>query len=293
MKKLFILLFILASCGATGHSQTIVGDVNGDGVVTANDVTMVYDIILGNLAKMTKYEVNGVEFVMCEITGGTFIMGANDDDNQAEDNEKPAHQVTLSNFSICQTEVTQDLWIAVMSNNPSRFNGGIYGYDLNRPVENVSWDDCQEFISKLNQITGKTFRLPTEAEWEFAARGGNKSQGFKYSGNNNIDLVAWFMENSNNRTQPVATKRPNELELYDMSGNVYEWCQDWYDSSYYSISPSDNPIGPETGTRRVWRGGAWNDNSNQCRVTYRNWGPPEDSASGGILGFRLAMSVEK
>ena len=160
-----------------------------------------------------------------------------------------------------------------------------------RPLSIIN--DCQEFISKLNQITGKTFRLPTEAEWEFAARGGNKSQGFKYSGNNNIDLVAWFMENSNNRTQPVATKRPNELELYDMSGNVYEWCQDWYDSSYYSISPSDNPIGPETGTRRVWRGGAWNDNSNQCRVTYRNWGPPEDSASGGILGFRLAMSVEK
>ena len=184
--------------------------------------------------------------------------------------------------------------MAVMGNNPSRFNGGIYGYDLSRPVENVSWNDCQEFITRLNQITGKSFRLPSEAEWEYAARGGNKSQGFKYSGNNNIDLVAWFLGNSNNMSQPVATKRPNELVLYDMSGNVCEWCQDWYDSNYYNVSPSENPTGPVTGTKRVWRGGAWNDSSgNACRVTYRNWGSPDSSNNLGVVGLRLAMSVEE
>ena len=155
---------------------------------------------------------------MVYVQGGTFMMGATSEQgSDAYDNEKPAHQVTLSSFSIGRYEVTQEEWQAVMGSNPSWFKGP------KRPVENVSWDDCQAFIKKLNEMTGKQFRLPTEAEWEFASRGGIKSQGYKYSGSNNLNSVAWYADNSGNTTHDVGQESPNELGIYDMSGNVWEW----------------------------------------------------------------------
>lgn len=216
---------------------------------------------------------------MVWVEGGTFTMGSND----GEINEKPTHQVTLSGFYISKYEVTQELWQAVMDANPSEFKG-----DSRRPVENVSWYDCQEFINKLNHKTGKAFRLPTEAEWEFAARGGNQSCGYYYSGSNDRDAVAWYRgENSHlNSTYCVGKKSPNELGLYDMSGNVYEWCQDWYGS--YSSEPQTNPSGPSSGTRRVLRGGCWNVNWWLQTVSFRDR-PAEPDSEGPMYGLRLAL----
>ena len=194
---------------------------------------------------------------MVEVEGGTFTMGATSEQgSDAYDDEKPTHQVTLSTFSIGKYEVTQALWQEIMGSNPSDFKGDLL------PVEQVSWDDCQEFLRKLNArkaefgITdGRTFRLPTEAEWEYAARGGKLSKGFKYSGSNNIGDVAWCDENSGNKTHPVGTKQANELGIYDMSGNVWEWCQDWFGD--YSSGAQTNPQGPASGSSRVFRGGSW------------------------------------
>jgi len=226
------------------------------------------------------YTVNGVSFTMVRVAGGTFTMGASSGDSEAHDNEKPAHQVTLSSYSIGETEVTQALWQAVMGSNPSHFTG-----NLQRPVERVSWNECQAFIRKLNSLTGATFRLPTEAEWEYAARGGSQSIGYKYSGSDNLGSVAWYSDNSSGTTHPVKGKQPNELGLYDMSGNVWEWCADWYDSSYYSSSPSSNPKGPSAGSYRVNRGGSWNYNAWLCRVSDRSYNTP--SATYDNLGLRL------
>ena len=210
------------------------------------------------------YTVNGVSFTMVKVAGGTFTMGASSSDSDAYSDEKPAHSVTLSSYSIGETEVTQALWQAVMGSNPSSFKG-----NLQRPVERVSWDDCQAFIRKLNSLTGATFRLPTEAEWEYAARGGSQSRGYKYSGSRNLGTVAWYKGNSSYTTHPVKTKQPNELGLYDMAGNVWEWCADWYDGSYYANSPSSNPKGPSTGPGRVYRGGSWYSFAEYCRVSAR------------------------
>lgn len=226
------------------------------------------------------FTVSGVSFTMVQVQGGTFKMGATSEQgSDAYDWEKPAHSVTLSSYYIGQTEVTQELWEAVMGSNPSNFKGA------KRPVEQVSWDDCQEFIRKLNANTGKNFRLPTEAEWEYAARGGNKSQGYKYSGGNNIGDVAWYDDNSGGTTHDVATKRANELGIYDMSGNVWEWCSDWYGD--YSSSSQSNPQGPSSGSFRVRRGGSWFNNAGLCRVSYR----VRDSADSRYshLGLRLAL----
>ena len=168
------------------------------------------------------FSVNGITFKMVKVQGGTFTMGATaEQGGVVTSDEKPAHEVTLSSFSIGQTEVTQELWEAVMGSNPSYWKGS------KLPVEQVSWNDCQEFVKKLNALTGQKFRLPSEAEWEYAARGDSQSRGYKYSGSNNIDDVAWYDGNSD-KTHAVATKQPNELGIYDMSGNVLEWCQDWY-----------------------------------------------------------------
>lgn len=231
------------------------------------------------------FTVNGVSFTMVGVEGGTFMMGAADDDSEAYSGERPRHQVTLSSFAIGQTEVTQELWQAVMGSNPSYFNGGSYGTNLRRPVEEVSWNDCQDFFVKLNAITGKKFRLPTEAEWEFAARGGNNSRGYKYSGSNTLGDVAWYDGNSNSVTHESGTKTPNELGLYDMSGNVWEWCQDWY-GDYSSIAQT-NPTGPSSGSYRVGRGGGWGGSSGRCRVSDRSDGAPGDRSIN--LGLRLAL----
>ncbi len=225
------------------------------------------------------FTVNGVKFTMVPVEGGTFTMGATSEQgSDARDGEKPAHQVTLSDYYIGQTEVTQALWKAVMGSNPSDSKGD------NLPVEQVSWDDCQVFIQKLNQLTGKQFRLPTEAEWEYAARGGRKSRGYKYAGGNDIGSVAWYNSNSRDETHTVATKQANELGVYDMSGNVWEWCSDWYDG-YQSSSQSD-PQRPSLGSCRVNRGGSCYCNAGDCRVSYRFFGTPDFRYND--LGLRLS-----
>lgn len=225
------------------------------------------------------FTVNGVKFTMVPVEGGTFTMGATSEQgSDALEGEYPAHQVTLSDYYIGQTEVTQALWKAVMGSNPSDSKGD------NLPVEQVSWDDCQEFIQKLNQLTGKQFRLPTEAEWEYAARGGRKSRGYKYAGDNDIGLVAWYEDNSGNETHPVATKQANELGVYDMSGNVEEWCSDGYDG-YQSSSQSD-PQGPSSGSDRVGRGGSFFFDARYCRVSNREYYTPDFRTFD--LGLRLS-----
>lgn len=228
------------------------------------------------------FTVNGVWFRMIRVDGGTFTMGATSEQgSDAYDNEKPVHSVTLSTYYIGETEVTQDLWQVVMGKNPSLSN--IDG--LRKAVENVRWYDCQDFISKLNSLTGQNFRLPTEAEWEFAARGGNNSRGYKYAGSNTIGDVAWYSGNSHGMNPDVAKKSPNELGLYDMSGNVSEWCQDWYGD--YSSSSQTNPIGSSAGSLRVIRGGSRGESERGCRVSFRSLESPK--LSNSALGLRLAL----
>lgn len=253
------------------------------------------------------FDVHGVRFNMIKVTGGSFSMGAtSEQEDDAYDDERPAHQVTLSDFYIGQTEVTQALWIAVMGNNPSSFKGDPNGKRNNTsivPVESISWLDCQVFIKKLNSLTGESFRLPTEAEWEYAARGGNMSKGYKYAGSDEYKKVTHFMDPSHKvgalvPPMTIATKLPNELGLYDMSGNVYEWCYDWYGK--YTDSHSNNPSGPSEGTTRVVRGGFWNPDAGyfdykkpgrfyrvSCRLSYK---PMANLYPYGVLGMRLALS---
>jgi sulfatase modifying factor 1 len=211
------------------------------------------------------------------VEGGTFTMGCTEEQgSECSGREKPAHSVTLSNYSIGKYLVTQDEWEVVMGKNPSRFQGA------RRPVEQVSWNDIQQFLERLNQLTGKNYRLPTEAEWEYAARGGKHSKGFKYSGSNDIDDVAWYGENAASETKTVGLKQPNELGLYDMSGNVWEWCFDWYGP--YSGGSEVNPKGAGTGAVRVLRGGGGWGIAQYCRVSVRDGNRPEDRL---IRGFRL------
>ena len=226
-------------------------------------------------------ELNKLINNMVYVSGGTFMMGATSEQgSDAYDDEKPTHSVTLSSFYLCKYEVTQALWRAVMGGNPSYFKGD------NLPVEQVSWNDCQTFISRLNNLTAKNFRLPTEAEWEYAARGGIRSRGYKYSGSNVLSDVAWFDDNSGNKTHPVGTKSPNELGLYDMSGNVWEWCSDWYGT--YSSSSQTNPAGPSSGSFRVRRGGGWFSGAWGCRSSSR--GSHSPGYRDYYRGFRLALS---
>lgn len=215
------------------------------------------------------------------VEGGTFTMGATPEQgNEAEIDEGPAHDVNLSSFHIGKFEVTQEEWETVMGNNPSYHKGS------RRPVENVSWNDCQEFLRKLNGITGKKFRLPTEAEWEYAARGGKYSKGYKYVGGNNVESFAWYDGNSNNVTHYVGQKLPNELGLYDMSGNVCEWCADAYEY-IYPYKFLTNPTGASSISNRVLRGGSFHSGARHCRVSYRSYCVP--SGRNSNVGLRLAL----
>ena len=226
------------------------------------------------------FTVDGVSFEMVGVQGGTFTMGGTSEQGRdVESDEKPTHNVTLSDFYIGEFEVTQALWVAIMGNNPAGFQGD------NLPVVWVGWDVVQEFIRKLNQKTGARFRLPTEAEWEYAARGGNISKGYKYSGSNNIGDVAWYDGNSGGKIHQVGTKAPNELGVYDMTGNVSEWCQDWYGD--YSGSIQLNPIGAYSGSYRVYRGGCCTNFARYCRVSDRDYGKP--SYGDSHRGFRLVL----
>ena len=224
---------------------------------------------------------DGINIEMVKVEAGTFMMGATSEMKDPDDDEKPVHQVILTNdYYMGKYEVTQALWEAVMGSNPSIFEGD------NLPVETVSWNDCQEFISKLNSMTGRKFRLPTEAEWEYAARGGKKSRSYQYSGSSNISDVAWYDGNSGSKIHPVGTKQANELGIYDMSGNVYEWCLDWYGS--YSSSSQTNPTGADSGSKRVYRGGSWYDYAWSCRLSNRYFNTPDFRIDD--LGLRLALS---
>ena len=222
------------------------------------------------------FTVNGVSFKMIKVEAGTFEMGDDEDD------DCPTHEVTLTrDYYIGETPVTQALWEAVMGNNPSQFQG------RNRPVENVSWNDCMEFVKKLKRLTNQDFRFPTEAEWEFAARGGNSSEGYEFAGSDDLDDVGWYNDNSDDETHPVKRKSANELGIYDMSGNVWEWCWDWYDSDYYDESPERNPTGAASGSSRVGRGGSWSIDAGGCRVALRFRVRPGTRYYD--LGFRLAL----
>lgn len=222
-----------------------------------------------------------LEAHMVRIEGGSFDMGSD-----AYDDEKPIHRVKLDAFALCRYPVTQGLWREVMGADPEE----LYFTGADRPVENVSWDDCQAFLKHLNGRVGlaaaQGYRLPTEAEWEYAARGGRYGQDFGYSGSADLDEVGWYNENSYGETQLVGLRAPNALGLCDMSGNVWEWCQDWYDGEYYAQSPADNPQGPADGAFRVNRGGSWDSDPVYARVSNRNgWNPGYRNRS---LGFRLA-----
>lgn len=327
-KSLSLLAFCALTATAQSELETYsVYDVNHDAAVTVEDVTNVVNHALkapadspqavdaaalnallksidARLARIEdklgivppdpttqSFTANGVSFNMKLVEAGTFEMGQSADGN----NVTPVHSVTISqDYYIGETEVTQALWKAVTGYSPTSDGSqwsSSYGYGLgdNYPAYYISWNDCQDFITKLNAATGQTFRLPTEAEWEYAAKGGNKSQGYTYSGSNTIDDVAWYSSNSSSKTHPVATKASNELGIYDMSGNVWEWCSDWYGS--YSSTAVTDPTGATSGSYRVQRGGSWGSDATYCRTAFRAVSNP--ASRGYYIGFRLCLSPSK
>ena len=225
---------------------------------------------------------------MVLVEGGTFEMG--DEHGLGEANEQPVHSVTLKTFSIAKTETTVRQWRTYCNETgrsmPSDVPAG--GWKDDHPMVNVNWQDAVAYCDWLSDKTGKLYRLPTEAEWEYAARGGKLSTGYKYAGGQSIDMTGWYADNSGGGTKPVAQKRANELVLYDMSGNVWEWCHDWYGENYYATSPASNPRGPTSGSTRVLRGGSWFYSAAGCRVAYRFIYDPSFRNSGS--GFRVVLS---
>lgn len=228
-------------------------------------------------------KIKDVMFKMILVKGDTYVMGASLLQGGENKDEQVTHNVTLGDFYICTTQVTQELWNAIIGNNPSKIK------DKNLPVTNVSWNDCQDFIKRLNDITGMKFRLPSETEWEFAAKGGQKGKlnGYKYSGSNIITNIMWYSKNSGNRPHTVSSKQSNELGLFDMSGNVWEWCSDWY--APYDIRHSFSPKGPTYGTEKVCRGGSFMSEAKECRVSIREKDLPCEKSED--IGFRLVLCV--
>ena len=268
-----------------GQTASITGTLASNAVASSSSNTLGYSSGSSSMASgsntISISVKDGISIDMVKVEAGTFMMGATPEMEKPDSDEKPLHQVTLTNdYYMGKYEVTQALWQAVMGSNPSYFKGD------NLPVEQVSWKDCQKFISKLNKMTGRKFRLPTEAEWEYAARGGKKSRSYQYSGSSNISDVAWYDGNSGSKPHPVGTKQANELGIYDMSGNVYEWCSDWYGS--YSSSSQTNPTGADSGSCRVFRGGCWINFARRCRLSYRDHNTPDERFYD--LGLRLSLS---
>lgn len=298
------------------------GGAIGDGISAGNGLQIFWQPLLhlesleGNLSLklQVQYKEKGndnlVEMVF--VKGGTFQMGS----DTGEDNEKPVHTVEVNDFYIGKYEITVEQFRAFVNatayqtdaekgdgsyvyvNNNWKKQSGINwrhdvagnkrGSDENKhPVIHVSWNDAIAYCNWLKEQTGKNYRLPTEAEWEYAARGGNQSQGYIYAGSNTIDNIAWYYRNSKNVTHPVGDKQANELGLYDMTGNVWEWCNDWYDKDYYSSSPSNNPKGPNNGTNRVLRGGCWNYYPQYNRIAIRNYFTPDNRSY--FYGFRVCV----
>lgn len=280
--------------------EWIEAQTGGDGLLVKvnrnynmEDRTGNIKLIQGSVEKTLSIKQNACQwydsFEMVDVEGGSFFIGAQKDnsssqnyDNDAYQIETPVHKVTMSDFCIGLYEVTQAQWMAAMGSNPSIHQGD------KLPVENVSWEQVQEFIALLNQASGLSYRLPTEAEWEFAARGGVKSEGNKYSGYSVLGACGWYYSNSESTTHEVGTKYPNELGIYDMSGNVREWCNDWFE--YYSSTSVTNPQGPSYGNMKVNRGGSWTTPAVNCRNSYRHTDFPTEKAQD--LGFRLVLSHE-
>lgn len=239
--------------------------------------------------------VNGVSFNMIKVIGGTFTIGATSEQEGENpwDDERPAHEVAVADYMIGETAVTQALWEAVMGvsiqeqSKKGTLGSSLRGVGANYPMYHISWDDSQEFVTRLSQLTGKTFRLPTETEWEFAARGGNHGRGFKYAGSDSISDVAWHDDGKTFETSPVAQKQPNELGLYDMSGNIWEWCQDWYINYGVELTPA---MMKSTGMSHVTRGGSWNRAPRFCRVSVRGHSTPNERVN--YVGLRVVMEIE-
>jgi formylglycine-generating enzyme required for sulfatase activity len=285
-----ISLYVSTDNGSTwqGPLEQVSGDVGKNLVVGKNssitwNVLREFAMLKGKIGFRVQAKVNNPIIDknlpdMVFVKGGTFQMGCNE-----RENEKPVHSVTVDDFYMGKYEVTQKQWQEIMGTNPSSFKNCD-----NCPVEKVSWNDIQKFIKKLNTKTGQNYRLPTEAEWEYAARGGNQSKGYQYAGSNTINEVAWYgYDKSGKKTHQVGTKKANELGIYDMSGNVWESCSDWYASDYYKNSPSNNPEGPISSDDRVIRGGAWNGKPDDCRVTYRTSSGDNPYSSYNNIGFRV------
>ena len=289
---LFLCLVVVSLVSFTDGAEYGRGDVNKDGRVDMDDLTVLVNYLLTNqwptddahLPYGSKsFYLNGVGFSLIPIEGGTFTMGATEEHTaDADEDEYPAHEVTVSSFYMSQIEVTRQLWLEVMGTTPGHFSCGFC-----RPVTHVSWNDCQEFIAKLNELTHSSFRLPTEAEWEYAARGGKLTHSYLYAGSDNIEEVAWYGGNpAGNISHNVAMKKDNELQLFDMTGNVREWCQDYYGP--YSSEPQTDPTGPESGYYRVVRGGSYTDRVAWCRVARRFHNSPNTTSY--YIGFRLVLS---
>ena len=253
---------------------------------------------------------------MVLVEGGTYMMG----NNAGNKDEQPTHKVSLDNFYIGKYEVTNKDFkkfvdatgyltdaekpdtVRLKKNLPPRgINNGTWKTgssgmeiplgDSMKPVSNISWFDAMEYCNWLSKVTGKKFRLPTEAEWEYAAKGGSKCKDYNYAGGNNLDEVAWYVGNSDAKSHAIGQKMANELEIYDMAGNSREWCSDWYGDTYYRTSPEMNPPGPEQGKQRVLRGGSWGSQKDRMRISYRNSDLPYNSAAD--FGFRLAISTNR
>lgn len=264
-KTILILLFVICADNLPAQNHTAVTRRNY------------------NENQLEQYQINVFAKLldnMVFVDGGTFYMG-NELEEGEMDQDANRHRVTIDPFFISRYEVTQELWTTVLDYNPAQFK------DPQNPIENVSWEEVQQFIQKLNNITGMNFRLPTEAEWEFAAKGGTFSLGYRFAGSDFPKAVAWVDENSKFTTHNVAMKRPNELGIYDMSGNVAEWCQDFYQHDYYIISPEHNPKGPQVGNNHVNRGGSWVMDQKYAKTYSRNLASPKMKSQA--IGFRLAM----
>ena len=257
-------------------------------MVNANYFLKIVKYIIVAAFAFTWFVANAQQYPeMVEVKGGSFIMG----DDAGDKDEKPSHEVNVKTFKIARTETTVRQWRTFCTEtNRNMPDAPWFGLKDDHPIVNVSWDDAVAYCKWLSAKNNTTYRLPTEAEWEFAARGGTKGKGYSYSGAKTPDSVAWYSGKSSG-TMPVAQKLPNELGLYDMTGNVWEWCSDWYDAGYYALKVKDNPLGPQTGKFYTLRGGAWDIGAKNSRSTYRN--PLSPTSRNHNKGFRVAMSSEQ
>lgn len=267
IKLLFFLIVIQFVSSLFGQSKNIDENANSD--FRINDSTGTMEVFISDTVKIE----------MIKVLGGAFKMGY----EKGYRNERPVHEVSLNDYYIGKIEVTQKLWKAVLKENPAHFNDC-----LECPVEMISYFDALEFIEQLNQITGLEFRLPTEAEWEYAAYGGQQGKRYRYSGGNKLQEVAWYKRNSENKTHPVGLLRSNEIGVFDLSGNVYEWTQDW--AGRYKRRDQHNPKGPKRGREKIIRGGCWYDSRDACRIHCRVEIEPDDK--NGCLGLRLAHDIK-